>query len=78
MRNAAVRRKIPCLRLQAGDMPWLVVEDTPTGREEGLVLIFGEDIETFAPETLSGIDRLIVQRCEYTKAQMDALPDWEP
>lgn len=74
MRNADVRRAIPCLRLKADDMPWLVVEDTAFGRSEGLMFITGED--GAMDENLP--TRLIVKRCEHTRAELDALPEWSP
>lgn len=80
MRNTDTHRKIPCLRLKADDMPWLVVEDTPAGREEGMMLIFGEDNDTFSPEFLppDRVSRLLVERVEFTRDYLDALPEWEP
>lgn len=73
---------IPCLRLEADDMPWLVIEDTPFGRQEGLSLIFGDDLNGSPCEThfvdLNPVEKLIVTRCAYTRKELEELQEWEP
>ena len=69
---------VPCLALRTLELPWLVVEDTPAGREQGLMCMLGEDWSGPNNVGMEMPDSLLVRRVTYTREQLENLPEWSP
>lgn len=74
MRNAEARMEIDCLKFKVDGSGWLIVPDDEASRTEAISMMFGDPPydPVYYPESV------IVARCRKTRAELDALPEWEP